>query len=130
MENTQETQEKKIEDFKGFKENPVPAEDRIETHQESGLKFYKIKLTGVGSEGGFILRLFESRSPGRLKWEHDEETHDEYRVRRSYMAKANKKKGTLIWNSDAWGSINQVNALRVQAAINEGKNLSTIGKLK
>ena len=102
---------------------------RLKVHP-SGLQYYDIKL--VGDQGTEIdLRLFESFSAARLKWEDDEETHDEYKVRRKYIKQSEKgKKGQVVWQSEAWGAIDEVNALRVHGAINEGKDLNTIGKLK
>lgn len=94
---------------------------QIEVHPESGLNYYKIKL--VGEEDAIIyLRLFESESPGRLKWNTDEENHDEYSIRKAYMKKLDKqrKKGQLVWNS-SWGPLNQANAIRVQEEINQNK---------
>jgi hypothetical protein len=105
-------------------------ETRLRVHP-SGIQYYAIKLWAAESEETMELRLFESFSPGRLKWDDDQETHDEYKVRRNYIRKNEKeyKKGTLVWNA-GWGTFNEANALRIQAAINEGKDLKKIGKLK
>lgn len=102
----------------------------VEVHEESGLQFYKIKLLGEG-ENAIYLRLFESFSPGRLKWKNDEETRDEYLVRRKYMNEAEKQrsKGTLVWNSSLWGSVTTENLLRVQSELNSGKHPEEIIKL-
>jgi hypothetical protein len=103
---------------------------KVETHKESGLDYYKIKLVGEG-EDALYLRLFESTKPHRLKWENDEETHDEYLVRRKYMKQLekNRKKGVKVWDSAKWGIINQMNALRVQSELQAGKNPNEIIKI-
>jgi hypothetical protein len=94
-------------------------EKKVNIHEESGLRYYEVKLNATQEEGKSIsLRLFESIKPGRLKWENDEETHDEYKVRMFYMQK--KTPDQLIWKS-SWGPLTDANALRVQAAISEGK---------
>lgn len=119
-----------LEDVK-LKENPTPEENRIQVHS-SGLKYYTIKLLGEG-ENKIVIRLFESVFAGRLIWADDQETDDELAVRRAYMNKLKKeqkkRKSTLIWDSKTWGTFNQANALRVQSAINEKKDLSKLIKL-
>jgi hypothetical protein len=105
--------------------------DRIKTHEESGLKYYAINMTAVDDpENTMELRLFESTKPQRLKWENDEETFDEYKIRRKYMRQIEKeqRKGRTLWFSNSWGKFDEANALRVQAAINEGLDLSKLGK--
>lgn len=104
-------------------------ETRLKVHS-SGLQYYEIRLESPETGEKMFIRLFESFSPARLKWDDDEETHDEYKIRRNYIQRGEKeqKKGNLVWNA-AWGTFNQTNALRVQAAINEGRDLNTIGKL-
>ena len=106
-----------------MQEKKKEEEERLKKHS-SGLQYYSIKLNAVESDGQLEIRLFESFSPGRLKWENDEETFDEYRIRRNYAKKADKelKKGQLVWNAK-WGTFNQTNALKIQAALNENKDL-------
>ena len=113
-----------------LKEEPEEEGGRLRIHS-SGMQYYVIKLWAADSEETMELRLFESFSPGRLEWDDDQETSDEYKIRRNYIRKNEKeyKKGTLVWNA-GWGTFNKRNALRVQAAIDGGKDLKKIGKLK
>ena len=89
----------------------------------SGLHYYNIKLTNDDAEE-YNLRLFESISSGRLKFQQDQETHDEYAVRKKYIKKIEKKRkgGTLVWNS-SWGPKTIENALKVQAQIKNEQNI-------
>jgi hypothetical protein len=57
------------------------------------------------------VRLFDSLKPNRLKWEDDEETFDEYRIRRDYIKKHRSTlKNRLVWDP-SWGTFNKENAL-------------------
>tara|TARA_R110002126_G_scaffold282545_1_gene431050 strand:+ start:210 stop:524 length:315 start_codon:yes stop_codon:yes gene_type:complete len=86
----------------------------------SGIQYYEIKLTNAEGEG-LNIRLFESTSNGRLKFGgEDDESYDEYTIRRGYMKKLEKqqKGGTLVWNNK-WGSMNMENALKVQEELSK-----------
>jgi hypothetical protein len=96
-------------------------ETRIKEHP-SGLKYYSIDLTATDDSGETMeLRLFESLKNERLKWEDDEETFDEYRIRRKYKQQWEKQKKTnrLVWNSRMWGAITPTKALEVQKLLTE-----------
>ena len=89
---------------------------KVHIHEESGLQYYNIKLTAQdNSDHKIKLRLFETTQPQRLEFESQEE----YKLRRNYIKRSDKKhkKGHLVWNAK-WGTFNEANALRVQAAIN------------
>ena len=95
--------------------------DRIKEHP-SGLKYYSINLTSTEDEKDTMeLRLFESLKNERLKWKNDEETFDEYKIRRKYRKQWEKQKGAnkLVWNSRVWGTVTPEKALQVQKLIEE-----------
>lgn len=107
------------EQFKKAADNP---KSKKQFTHESGLTYYPVKLNKIVKEGEqrqeIELRLFEDLSPKRLEFE----TYDEYKLRKAYIKKADKKykKGTLVWNAK-WGTFNKINALKVQEAINQNK---------
>tara|TARA_R100001463_G_scaffold45883_1_gene94361 strand:- start:1851 stop:2171 length:321 start_codon:yes stop_codon:yes gene_type:complete len=95
--------------------------DRIKEHP-SGLKYYSINLTATDDSGQTMeLRLFESLKNERLKWKDDEETFDEYKIRRRYRKQWEKQKkaNTLVWNSSIWGTVTPEKALQVHKLIEE-----------
>jgi hypothetical protein len=96
-------------------------EDKIKEHP-SGVKYYSIDMSAVDDQSNKMeLRLFESMSSARLKWEDDEETFDEYKIRRKYMKQSDKlrKANKLVWNSKNWGTMTPAKALEVQKIIQE-----------
>jgi hypothetical protein len=96
-------------------------EQRIKEHP-SGLNYYSINLTSTEDEKDTMeLRLFESMKNERLKWSDDEETFDEYKIRRKYRKQWEKEKRSnkLVWNSRNWGTMTPTKALEVQKLIEE-----------
>lgn len=96
-------------------------EQRIKEHP-SGLNYYSIKLTSTEDKKDTMeLRLFESMKNERLKWTDDEETFDEYKIRRKYRKQWEKQKkaNKLVWNSSSWGTMTPTKALEVQKLIEE-----------
>lgn len=96
-------------------------ETRIKEHP-SGLKYYEIKLDATdGSDKTMVIRLFESLKNERLKWSDDEETFDEYKIRRKYRKQWEKEKkaNKLAWDSRNWGTMTPNKALQVQKLMEE-----------
>lgn len=103
--------------------------EKAEYKTESGMKYYPIKLTAQDGSGETVtIRLLENLTARRLK--EEDETFQEYTIRRAYIKKADKqiKEGEMVWDP-SWGSVNQANALRVSTELNAKKQPTPMVKL-
>jgi len=94
------------------------SEIELQTH-ESGIKFYIIPLYDKETQEKKILRVFQTYNAARLEFE----TRDEYYVRRKLNKEQEKKKkkGVMVWNSSAWGTLTPQKAMQLMEELNQNK---------